>query len=80
MQTINTARKVSFLRDGRNQVIYIPKEYELEGSEAFIRRVGNSLIIEPVTKSTLLELLSTLQPMDESMPEIEDLPLDDIDL
>ncbi|PWQ94771.1 antitoxin [Leucothrix arctica] len=79
MQPINTARKVSLFCDGRNQAIRIPKEYELEGSEAVIRRVGNCLIIEPVTKLKLLDLLATLQPMDELQPEVDDLPLDDID-
>lgn len=80
MQPTTTERKVSLFRNGRNQAIRIPKEYELEGSEAVIRRVGNCLIIEPVTRPTLLEVLATLQPMDESLPEINDLPLDDIDL
>jgi antitoxin VapB len=80
MQASNTERKVSLFRNGRNQAIRIPKEYELEGSEAIIRRVGNTLVIEPVTKPTLLELLASLAPMEESVPEIDDLPLDDIDL
>ncbi|PWQ98158.1 antitoxin [Leucothrix pacifica] len=80
MQASNTERKVSLFRNGRNQAIRIPKEYELEGSEAVIRRVGNTLVIEPVTKPTLLELLASLAPMEESVPEIDDLPLDDIDL
>ena len=80
MQASNTERKVSLFRNGRNQAIRIPKEYELEGSVAIIRRVGNTLVIEPVTKPTLLELLASLAPMEESVPEIDDLPLDDIDL
>ena len=80
MQASNTERKVSLFRNGRNQAIRIPKEYELEGSEAIIRRVGNTLVIEPVTKPTLLELLASLAPMEESVPEIDDLTLDDIDL
>lgn len=28
---------------------------------------------------TLLEVLASLEPLDESFPEIDDLPLDDID-
>ena len=80
MHPENTQRKVSLFRNGRNQAIRIPKEYELAGSEAIIRRVGNTLVIEPVLKPTLLELLASLAPMEESVPEIDDLPLDDIDL
>lgn len=80
MQTVNSERRVSLFRNGRNQAIRIPKEYELEGSEAIIRREGNRLIIEPVSKPTLLELLASLEPLNESFPEIDDLPLDDIEL
>lgn len=80
MQTANTERKVSLFRNGRNQAIRIPKEYELEGSEAVIRREGNRLIIEPISKPTLLEVLASLEPLNESFPEIDDLPLDDIEL
>ena len=80
MQAANTERKVSLFRNGRNQAIRIPKEYELEGSEAIIRREGNRLIIEPVSKPTLLELLASLEPLNESFPDIDDLPLDDIEL
>nr|CAA6829563.1 MAG: AbrB/MazE/SpoVT family DNA-binding domain-containing protein [uncultured Thiotrichaceae bacterium] len=80
MQPANTERTVSLFRNGRNQAIRIPKEYELEGSEATIRREGNRLIIEPVLKPTLLELLASLPPLDESLPDIEDLPLDDVEL
>ena len=80
MQAANTERKVSLFRNGRNQAIRIPKEYELEGSEAIIRREGNRLIIEPVSKPTLLELLASLEPLNESFPDTDDLPLDDIEL
>lgn len=80
MQTVSTERKVSLFRNGRNQAIRIPREYELEGTEAIIRREGTRLIIEPVSKPTLLEVLASLEPLDESFPDIDDLPLDDVEL
>lgn len=33
---------------GRSQAVRIPKEFRLPGDEATIRRVGQSLVIEPV--------------------------------
>jgi antitoxin VapB len=52
-------RQVRLFRNNRNQAIRIPVEFELPGSEAIISRDGNRLIIEPVSKSSLLELLAS---------------------
>ena len=66
-------RRVSIFRNGRNQAIRIPREFELEGSEALIHKDGNRLIIEPLpTKNALLTLLATLAPVPEEFPTIED--------
>jgi len=77
-----TKRHVSLFRNGRNQAIRIPKEFELEGKEAIIRKEGNKLIIEPVKKMDIIELLSTWEPMDEDFPDVDRqlLPPDEIDL
>jgi len=45
-----------------------------------MRKVGERLIIEPVPRGSLLELLATLEPIDDQFPEIEELPHDDVDL
>ena len=75
-------RHVRLFRNGRNQALRIPREFELEGDEALIRKEGERLIVEPVRKGRLLALLSTLEPLDESLPDVdEDLsPLDDVAL
>lgn len=66
-------RHVSLFRNGRNQAVRIPREFELEGSEAIMRKEGNRLIIEPVTPAyRLLSLLERLEPIDEAFPDIED--------
>ena len=71
-------------RHGPNQALRIPREFELPGSEAIIRKEGNRLIVEPVKRPSLLALLAllaTLEPLDEDFPEIEDLPAThDVDL
>ncbi|RKZ93822.1 MAG: AbrB/MazE/SpoVT family DNA-binding domain-containing protein, partial [Gammaproteobacteria bacterium] len=41
-------KQVSLFKNGRNQAIRIPREFELEGSEAIIRKEGSRLIIEPI--------------------------------
>jgi antitoxin VapB len=74
-------RRARLFRNGRNQALRIPREFELPGDEALIRKDGDRLIIEPIPKRSLLEVLATLEPLDEDFPEIEDPPaVDDVDL
>lgn len=79
---MNTERHVRLFRNGRNQAIRIPREFELSGDEAIIRREGDTLIIEPMKKPGLLETLERLDPLDERLDDSDDglLPLDDIEL
>ena len=75
-------RHVRLFRNGRNQALRIPRDLELEGDEAILRKEGDRLIVEPVRKGRLLALLSTMEPLDESFPDIdaELPPLDDVAL
>ena len=43
-------RPVRLFRNGRNQALRIPRDFELEGSEAILRKEGGRLIVEPVCK------------------------------
>lgn len=74
-------RSVKLFRNGRNQAVRIPREFELPGTEAIMRKEGDTLIIEPAKKlSSLKDWLTTLEPIDEEWPEIEDLPADPVEL
>jgi antitoxin VapB len=75
-------RHVRLFRNGRNQAFRIPREFELEGEEAILRKEGDRLIIEPVRKGQLLALLASFEPLPEEFPDTdEDLPqLDEPDL
>jgi len=65
-------RHVKLFRNGRNQAVRIPVEFELPGDEANMRRDGDRLVVEPVRKQGLLALLKTMKPLDEEFPDIED--------
>ena len=72
-------RHVRLFRNGRNQAIRIPREFELAGNEAIIRREGNRLIIEALQRPSLLAFLAACQPADVDFPDIDNLPpLDDV--
>jgi len=79
---MNIERSVKLFRNGSNQALRIPKEYELEGDEAILHKEGDRLIIEPVRKGKLLTTLASLKPISEDFPDIDEklLPLDDIDV
>jgi antitoxin VapB len=79
--TVQPERIVRLFRNGSNQAVRIPRDLELPGNEAILRKEGNRLIVEPMPRPSLLDLLSTWGPLDEELPEIEDLePLEDVDL
>ena len=65
-------RQVRLFRNGRNQAVRIPVEFELPGDEAILRRDGDRLVIEPVRRRGLIALLQTMKPLDEGFPEIDD--------
>jgi antitoxin VapB len=63
-------RHVRLFRNGRNQAVRIPVEFELPGDEE--HRDGDRLVIEPVRKRGLVALLKTMKPLEEDFPEIDD--------
>jgi antitoxin VapB len=77
---MNHERHVRLFRNGRNQAVRIPREFELPGEEAILRKEGDRLIIEPVARKSLLALLATLETLDEDFPEIDDPPPEPVDL
>ena len=77
---MQSERHVRLFRNGRNQALRIPREFEMEGNEATIRKDGNRLIIEPIPKKSLLELLAGWEPLDEDFPKIDDPHVQDEDI
>lgn len=73
-------RHVRVFRNGRNQAVRIPREFEFPGDEAIMRKEGDRLIIEPAPPKSLLAVLSMLTPLREDFPAIHDLPPDPTDL
>ena len=65
-------RHVKLFKNGRNQAVRIPREFELPGEDAVIRKEGKKLIIEVAPRKSLLGVLATLSPLDEDFPPISD--------
>jgi len=79
---MNTEYRTQLVRDGNRQTLQIPQELFLLTKEVSIRKEGEKLIIEPYLQKTLLEILATLDDIDEEFPNVDEglLPLDDIEL
>lgn len=84
---MESERIVRLFRNGRNQALRIPREFELPGHEAIMRKEGNRLILEPAQQPLgLLAVLATLEPLaDADGNEFPDtdaglLPLDNVRL
>jgi antitoxin VapB len=73
-------RHVKLFKNGRNQAVRIPREFELPGEDAIIRKEGQRLIIEPAPAQSLLAVLAALPTLDDEFPPSEDLPAEPVDL
>jgi antitoxin VapB len=75
-----TERHVRLFRNGRNQALRIPRDLELPGRQAILRKEGHRLVVEPIGRPSLLAVLATLKPLDEDFPQIKPLPAEPVDL
>ena len=69
---VSAARHVRLFRNGRSQAVRIPREFELPGNEAVLRRDGSRLVIEPVPRRSLLALLASWSALEEKFPDIDE--------
>ena len=79
-RTLAVERHVKLFRNGRNQAVRIPREFELPGEDAVMRQEAGRLIIEPVPPKSLLAVLAALAPIDDEFPPIDDRAPEPVDL
>ena len=66
-------RRARLFRNGRNQAVRIPREFELTADEVMISREDDRLVVVPVQQPpSLAEVLSRLEPLDEDFPNTAD--------
>ena len=69
---MSAERHVRLFRNGRNQAVRIPREFEFDTQEAIIRREDGRLVIEPIRKIGLLATLATLPALEENFPDVDE--------
>jgi antitoxin VapB len=72
-------RRVKLFKNGRNQAVRIPREFELPGEDAVMRKEGERLVIEAGQPQSLLAVLKTLKPLEEDFAPIADNPPEPVD-
>eukprot|EP01034_Spumella_vulgaris_P008074 gene8074-biopygen7086 len=77
---MSAERHVRLFRNGRSQAVRIPREFELPGNDAVIRKEGSRLIIESARPRSLIAALKSWKPLDEDIGPVDDLPPDPVDL
>jgi antitoxin VapB len=76
----SSERQVRVFRNGSNQAVRIPREFELPGENAIMRKEGQRLIIEAVPAKSLRAVLAGLKPLREKFPRMPDASADPVDL
>lgn len=44
-------KTAKLFKNGESQAVRLPKEFRFEGTEVFIKRVGNAVVLLPVNRS-----------------------------
>jgi antitoxin VapB len=78
--TVPREQHVKLFRNGRNQAVRIPREFELPGTDAVMRKEGERLIIEAAPPKSLLAILASLRPIREEFPPIIELDNDTVEI
>lgn len=77
-------REARLFRNNKSQAVRIPVDFEFACEQVTIHRDGDRLIIEPVRRKNLLDVLAGLEPLapEDRFPEIDDtlLPAKSVDL
>jgi antitoxin VapB len=68
---MKTKYHVKLINQGNTQTLTIPTALNMATSQVIIRAEDGKLIIEPDRQKSLLEVLSTLEPLAEEFPDID---------
>lgn len=85
MFPIPKERRAKIFMNGRSRAVRIPSDFDLSGDEVVIRQEVDGMITiqsarQKRSPGELIEWLKQAEPLGEELPEIEDLPVREIDL
>lgn len=75
MDRVETERTARVFMNNRSQAVRLPKEFQVNATEVFIRKQGEDIIISPRPQNWSTYLASGPVASNEFMQGIEDLPV-----
>jgi antitoxin VapB len=64
---IDIPAKATLFQHGQRQAVLLPKEFRFEGSEVFVRRVGDEVILSTRHKSSMDTLIESLREFESNV-------------
>jgi antitoxin VapB len=70
--TVTREAKLLF-RNNKSRAVRIPADFELPGDRVMIHREGDRLVIEPIRRRNIVEVLASLEPLgpEDEFPDID---------
>jgi antitoxin VapB len=59
--------KAKLFQHGRSQAVRLPKEFRFEGTEVFVRRVGDEVVLSSRPKASMRELIRALDDFERGV-------------
>lgn len=56
-----TVAKAKLFLHGRSQAVRLPKEFRFEGTEVYVRRVGEDVVLSTKAKASMRSLVEALE-------------------
>lgn len=59
---------------GRSQAVRLPKEFRFEGSEVFVRRQGDEVVLSSRPRASIQSLIDALEAFEPGLPIVREQP------
>jgi antitoxin VapB len=69
--------RAKLFRNGRSQAVRLPKDFRLPGTEVYVKRVGNAVVLIPIERSWEALFDSLGKFSDDFMAERDQPPMQD---
>lgn len=70
----NTVAKAKLFLHGRSQAVRLPKEFRFEGTEVYVRRVGDEVVLSSKAKASMQSLVEALDEFEPGFEIVRDQP------